>query len=1070
MGSTSPKRTLALLLALLLISLALILQGPKAARHQHGSITYVITLRHYGVEGREMERTVAIPLEDALSNLAGVEQIITTSEQGKVRAVVRFSGDTTGSYEAVRDVAQRVYETLPPSAQRPELSSSRDSRVPVWSAAVFFKNEEDPSAQARLEENPSVRTWSEEDTSAQARSIGALQGSAIARSREFGRGSATAPGSGISLGNLLERVVKPAFERIEGAGEVELAGTGRTELVISLDEKTCAAMGIPPWSVAQQLAEQDVLLPAGTLQDNTGNVLIRVDGRFTSRDALSRAPIRLPGGSILPLSSLGKLYEQDRKPETIARLNGKETAVISIMGSSAVGLGKLTRGIRETLQSLAQYPLEFHVLSDRGAEEEKAFRGVLSATVMGSGLVALAGTLFSGGFSLMGILSVPLIMWFSAALLAFIGFPLDRLSLAGLACGVGAAVDSTILVMERLRGKQDLSQKVAALSSLAPSLFASVATTVVALFPLALIGSDSTIVSSIAWGIGSTSVVALLFSLGILPAFVGIQQKPQTIWFLQGIPQTVRFLEGNKVCISSKAFFASIKRKCLRCFGRMLILSYRHPLYTLGMFVAFSFAGVIAIVLAGADVATLPSEDSVFAQIEFEGGLIAERVDELSAEYATLLGKHAGITSVQTSARTASASALISFDPQKISLDRVRDLARTTSIYGGFVFIPEASSRDRLWTITVYGDDDQLCRDIVKDLARSLQASPLIQETVFNFKEGSPRLYLKPDGERMVAGGLTAAIFSDTLRRAVFGPVIYKRLTEQGETDVRLRFASNQYLDRTTLFRLPLSITGNQATGTQSIETRSVVRVQEDREPASIRRENRRRLASLSIRTKPMDPRLLRDKLMPLVTQTVLPPGYTIEFDREAIRNAERLSRMGLYFILSLVFCFMVIAASTESFGAPLIILGTVPPAMALPALVVFLSGAAVDLALACAFVAVSGIAVNGAVLAVEALREEGRPSLGGSSGTSSIWIPYKALRRRLSSLAATSLTTILGALPMLFLSGGANQMVRSLALVNVLGVTVSFFESLSLIPALVRVWPGFTSPRNAGIELNPSV
>jgi len=76
--------------------------------------SYVITLRHHGIDGREMERTVAIPLEDALFAIPGVQQVVTTSEQGRVRAMVRFSRYMAGTYEAVRDAAQRIYEGLPP--------------------------------------------------------------------------------------------------------------------------------------------------------------------------------------------------------------------------------------------------------------------------------------------------------------------------------------------------------------------------------------------------------------------------------------------------------------------------------------------------------------------------------------------------------------------------------------------------------------------------------------------------------------------------------------------------------------------------------------------------------------------------------------------------------------------------------------------------------------------------------------------------------------------------------------------------------------------------------------------
>jgi hypothetical protein len=116
--------------ALTALSVFIVIRGEDRGENQSGNSGYTITLRHYGVNAREMERTAAIPLEDALSSIGGIKNIMTTSKNGKVRAFVRFGRKVPGAYEAVREAAQRVYETLPSSAQRTEILSSDDSRFP----------------------------------------------------------------------------------------------------------------------------------------------------------------------------------------------------------------------------------------------------------------------------------------------------------------------------------------------------------------------------------------------------------------------------------------------------------------------------------------------------------------------------------------------------------------------------------------------------------------------------------------------------------------------------------------------------------------------------------------------------------------------------------------------------------------------------------------------------------------------------------------------------------------------------------------------------------------------------
>ncbi|WP_304223370.1 efflux RND transporter permease subunit [Gracilinema caldarium] len=1014
-----PLRTLALLCFAVLLALSLLLMDEGTAGRDSADASYAITIRHYGINGEEMERTVAIPLEDALSAIPGLKRLVSTSEQGKVRVLAQFSGSNKGIYEAVRDAAQAVYEGLPPSAQRPEIASSRDSRIPLWSAAVLYKEGF----------SPSVTT-----------------------------------GKDLSLGTMLERRVKPALERLENAGEVELAGTGLPELCIKLDEAACAARGIEPWMLARELAEGDLLVPAGTFRSGDREIMMSLDGKSRSVQDLLNRLVNLPSGGVVPLSQLGTIQERDRYPEILARLDGKTAAVISVMGSSqaqqgSIAMGKLSRDIKRTIQELSDLPLEFRVLSDRGEEEERALRSVFSAALQGTGAVALAVLLFIGADPLMGLLSVPLIMLFSAALLRLFGFPLDRLSLAGLSCGVGAAVDGTILVFERVGGAGNTVSKQKALASLAPSLFASTLTTIAALLPLALLGSDSAMISAVAWGIGVSSALSLLVSLVFLPPLIGFSLPIPWIQALKGRARRIlrrilrRFLQHQataprRLTVLQRSIAphrSSLQRLSAaprRSASRLMLLSYRKPRLTVLVFAALSIVGFTAMIAAGADTAPLPSEDSVYAQIECEGGLLAEKVNEELADYVSSLRSKDGIKAVQTSARTGSASLLVSFDPRKQTVEQVRDLVRSIPVYGGFVYIPEASSRDRIWKITVAGDDAEICKDIARRLASRCQGDREVREAVLNFKEGSLRSRLIPDREKMAALGLSTASLADTLKRSVYGPVIYKRVAEGGEMDVRLQYGTEDRINRSSLLAIPLKA---------PLRVFQVLTETGDREPSSIRRENRRRVASLSVRTRPMDPRRIRDRLRPLFAKETLPPGYSVEFDREATEAAESLSRITVYFMLALLFCFMVIAVATESFAAPLPVLAVVPPSLAIPALATVLSGSAIDLALACAFVAVSGIAVNAAVLAVEALREGGPVRREGYL--------YRALRRRFSALAATSLTTVIGSVPFLFLPGAANQVVRSLALVSTLGVSASALSSISLIPALASLWPDFTIP-----------
>jgi multidrug efflux pump subunit AcrB len=202
-----------------------------------------------------------------------------------------------------------------------------------------------------------------------------------------------------------------------------------------------------------------------------------------------------------------------------------------------------------------------------------------------------------------------------------------------------------------------------------------------------------------------------------------------------------------------------------------------------------------------------------------------------------------------------------------------------------------------------------------------------------------------------------------------------------------------------------------------------------------------------------MDPRKVRDKIMPALARLTLPPGYSIEFDPAAIQEAEAVSSQAFLFVLALLFCYMVIAAFKESFLFPLAVLAVVPPSLALPALC--MASLSVNAAAASAFIAVSGMAVNAAVLVADGI-ENFRSAPSGCS-------LYRIVRKRLPLLAATSGTTVAGALPFLFIGKSSASIVSTLSLVAALGVTASVFCSVSLIPALARRFPFLFKPFEPG-------
>ncbi|MDR3019597.1 MAG: efflux RND transporter permease subunit, partial [Treponema sp.] len=295
------KAALCILAAICSVSLFVILtSGEKINEIKGGS--YVIKIKHYGIDAAEMERSITIPLEDALFAIPGVMSVISSSENSissvflrlkSPRRFLSFMSKGGGQYEAVRDAAQRVYESLPSSVQRPEILSFNNSRIPVWSAAV------------------------------------STDGSDASNASHTSNTSHTSYVSQTSY--VLEKIVKPRFESLEGAGEVIVSGAGVTEIFIILDQEKLAALGLEPQTVAAVLGMNDSIFSGGVIVQNR-EIIITVDGRYDREETLSAALIPLGEGKVISLSEIAFITEQERSPEILSRLNGKKTAGIAIMG------------------------------------------------------------------------------------------------------------------------------------------------------------------------------------------------------------------------------------------------------------------------------------------------------------------------------------------------------------------------------------------------------------------------------------------------------------------------------------------------------------------------------------------------------------------------------------------------------------------------------------------------------------------------------------------------------------------------------------------------------------------
>jgi multidrug efflux pump subunit AcrB len=594
-----------------------------------------------------------------------------------------------------------------------------------------------------------------------------------------------------------------------------------------------------------------------------------------------------------------------------------------------------------------------------------------------------------------------------------------------------------------------------ALKRLCPPLISGAFTTIIAFFPLVFMPMVSKMVIAIALSTAVVTFVSMILALWLCP--------PLFLWKTSKHNTTKIHIINSASLLSGFVSRINIHIEILKkIFMKILYNCIKKPHYVCIITLFILVVGLGSIILSKTNIDEPRSENSLFAQIEFPGGFRKEIIDNHLSEWSKKIKAYDGITNVQTSVSIGSASVLINFLPNIIKNENIREIVRNEPIPEGFIYINEAASNEKLWEIKIFGNSPEQCAEIAQEAANICSAIPAVKQTVYNFKDGSPYLFIEPDRERIAVqqykNGFSFMQISQEVRNNIFGPVIYKKLDNNGdmaaEKDVRIKGLGILSPSRDDIDKILITSPYNDT----NIKLNTFVEKNYKTNKSSLRRENRRSLASISIRTKPEDPRKIRNLIMPKLSAIDLPQSYSIEFDREAVEKAELLSGTVYYFILSMLFCYIIIAISNESFLLPIAILSIIPPSVAIPMFVLFLLGFSFNTVSACAFIAVCGVAVNAAVL----ISDEIKVRFSNNTLTNELnrnrkyLILFGAIRKRIPNLLATSITTISSSIPYLFLNEGINLTIKTLSLISALGVAASFIFAIFFIPALAVLFPGF--------------
>jgi len=953
----------------------------------------------------EIEKIITDPVANAVSGVPNVERMTSSSDEGGSRVNLEFAQgtDLNAAANDVRASLDRIRDDLPVEAEPPG----------IWKF--------DPNSQE-------------------------IVSIAVESSRDME-----------SLTRLLERDLGRRFEQVPGVGTLNIRGGIYREVQVNIKRDRLRAYDMSAAEVQQAIAQSNTALPGGNVKEGLNDLYVRTQGEYDSLDEIRRTVIARVEGSPVRVSDVATVVDGYEDLQRITELNGVPVVRLEIQKQSGANTVTVAENIREEVERInaGRSDVSLTVVSDQSQFIRQSINNVQNSAIWGSLLAILVLYLFlrNGSTTFIIALSIPISIIATFALLFFNDLTLNQMTFGGLALGVGLIVDNAIVVLEniiRQREENGRSLKDAAsigTQEVAGAIVASTLTTSVIFLPLVFARTTTAaLFQSLALVVVFALVCSLLVALTLVPMLASR--------FL-----TVDAGEQTADQDASKSWFQ-------RAFARLENRYSSFIEYTLGR--RWSVFGATAVLLIGSvalwpmisiELAPQTDANQIDVDLEMAQGtniaVVMEYLDELEQQVKPLLPEEE-VENFAKQVQPWGAEVEIqlrSADERSVNTFALADSIRSAvlgQVPGADIRV---SAQSGLWVlrrvfstgggtedlqVELRGYDLEQARTLAERIRDRLEGVEGVAGARSGRREGRPEQNIRFLRDKISSLGLSVQEVAQAVQTNVGGSraAAYRDGGDQFPITVRLRpedRLSVQDLDNVSI-RTPDG---------QSVPISSLVSMDRGRGPTEIERINGQRVTYITA-SLTSDAVLgeVVERSREALADLSLPEGFSITYGGEYREQQKAQQDFLIAIIMALVLIYMVMAGQFERFLDPLVVMFSVPLVLigVLPTLV--LTNTTVNIQSVMGLVMLIGIVVNNAIVLVDyinLMRREHEMDL--------LPAVAEAGRLRLRPILMTTLTTVLGLVPLALGLGAGAEIQAALARVVIGGLLASTFVTLVLIP-----------------------
>ncbi|MDD5308019.1 MAG: efflux RND transporter permease subunit [Deltaproteobacteria bacterium] len=952
-----------------------------------------------GADPETVEKEVTKKIEDALSELAGVDKLQSVSAENVSQVVILFDfgEDPNQAVQAVRDKVSRLSSQFPKDAEAPSVEKLDLGAAPVLTLAI--------SGPGRIDE----------------------------------------------VTKLAKDGVKAPLQSVPGVGSIDIVGGAEREIKVWADPMKLESAGLAVTDLIGALQANNLKFPGGTFKTEDAELTFKIDGEFTTVAQVGRLPIVDAGGRVVRVEDVARVEDGVEEARSSAVRDGEKTVMLLVRKQSGTNAVEVAHALKAKLASIEKgLPQGWSatIAVDGSLFTEDSFKSVWFDMALGCLLAVLVVLLFlrNGRATIVAAIAIPTSVVATLGFVRAMGFTFNMLTLIALTLAIGLIVDDAIVVIENTfrHLKEGVSKREAALDGVKEIAFAMLASTLslVAVFLPGALASG--IVGILLREFALTLVAAVCISL-----LVSFTLTPML---------SSRLLGGAK----DNWLFALVRRALSALEGvyRGIIgWALRRRWATIGIAIAVFATTIYMVRFVHSEFVPTFDPGTVSVTVTLPAGTAlekTERVAERIAEKAKSLGADVVSTVVKVGADVRKkqnvAELVVKLSDKKTReatykdiVDRMRTLfadereavvsINPPDITGGGTSAMGGAAVQ----LNLRGDDLAELERISNAVMREMSGVPGLIDVASSYEGGKPEVRLVMARDRAASLGVVTAQIGQVGRAYVGGVEASKFRVGGDEYSIRVRLPAELRESATQFGGLKV----RSATTGKLVDVANAASLETVSGPTQIDRQARRRQITVSANNTEVLPLGEAKKIVDVIAARVVPPGVTTDYGGDIEKMGKTTNEFTTVFIVAVLLIYIVLAAQFESLIQPFAVMTALPLSVIGALLAILVTGTNLSILTLMGMLMLMGLVAKNSILLVDYTNTLRRRGLSRTDAL------LKAGPTRLRPILMTTFAMVAAMIPVATSDSWGSEMRAPIAMPVIGGLLAGTLLTLVVVPVI---------------------